>query len=330
MSELIRPIRNSELSVARRCLLKWYFTFERGFLSSKINRHFWLGGLVHLALSEYHMGRTTDPAHMFYSIGTEMIEQEQGESITIQGYDLDFNYVGELVEYLTMGTAMLEGYQEWISEVQDFDVIDTELAYYIEMKDNKGRSFTMVCRLDVLSENSDGMRVIDFKTCASFIDQKWIDQDHQFRRYPWMVRQSHPEWADEIVGSRWMALRKISPSERSKPPYFMDKLIDITPEEFIEIERELKAEVTSLLDLEEKLKTVKDPREIIYPNPMERCTWDCDYSSNGLCHAWRRGLDVTKFGDHFGTWGVDPYMEYREEWSGAVPVVIGRREEGSH
>lgn len=328
MSELVRPVRNSEFSVLRRCRLKWFFTFWLGFLSARINKHFWLGGLVHYALSEYHLGRTTDPAHLFWQIGTELINEERSAKVSIDGVEIEFDNVSELEESLRLGVAMLEGYQEWFTE--DFDVLDSELSYYLQLEDNKNRPFTMVARLDRLDENSEGIRVTDFKTCADFRDQKWIDQDQQFRRYPWMVREAHKDWADEVSGSRWVALRKIEPSSRSKPPYFMDKVIDITPEEFVEIGREIRAEATELFDLEESLKKSKDFRDVIYPNPMERCSWDCDYFSNGLCQAWRRGLDVTEFGTHWGHWGVDPYIEYRDDWETAVPVVIGRREEGGH
>lgn len=329
MSELVRPLRNSEFSVFRRCHLKWYFTFKLGFLSSKINRHFWLGGLVHFALSEFSLGKTNDAAHLFYEIGAYLIDQERQTSITVGGVEMDYDNAAELEDYLHMGVAMLEGYQEWKSN-PDYTVIDSELSYYVQLEDFRKRPFTMVARLDRLDENSEGIRVTDFKTCADFRDQKWIDQDQQFRRYPWMVRRTHKDWAKEIVGSRWTALRKIKPSSRTLPPYYMEKLIDLGPEDYREIERELRAEATDLFNLEEKLAKTKNVREVIYPNPMERCTWDCDYSGNGLCAAWRRGLDVTTFGEHFGTWGVDPYMEYKEDWSTAVPVVIGRREEGGH
>ena len=314
--------------------MKWYLTFVLGFLSSRINKHFWLGTLVHYALSEYHMGRTTDPAHLFFEVGTELINQERGETITIDGEEIEWDNVGELEVALDLGVAMLEGYQEWFHENDDFDVIDTELAYYIQMEDYKERPATMVARLDRITENSDGIRVGDFKTCADFRDQKWIDQDHQFRRYPWMVREAHPDWADEVVGSEWIALRKVRESNRSKPPYFMNKLIPLDEDDFREIGRELRAELTNLFDLEHRLVEAEmngeSIREIIYPNPMERCSWDCDYFANGLCQAWRRGHDVTEFGDHFGTWGVDPYIEYKDDWETAVPVVIGRREEGGH
>ncbi len=325
---LLRPVRNSELSVLRRCKLKWYFTFQLGFLSAKINKHFWLGGLIHFCLSEYHLGKTNDPAHLFYDIGRDFIDTEQMDKIIVEGVEMDFEDMADLEKYLILGTAMLEGYQDWHKD--DFDVLDTELAYYVQMKDYRDRVFTMVARLDALIEDSEGIRVKDFKTAADFRDQKWIELDQQFRRYPLMVRQAHPNWADEVVGSEWVALRKMAPSARSKPPYFMNKKIDLTSEDYVEIERELRAEITDLFDFEEQVAEANNIREVVYPNPMERCTWDCDYYSNGLCQAWRRGLDVTEFGDHFGQWGVDPYIEYRDEWEVAVPVIIGRREEGGH
>lgn len=325
---LLRPVRNSELSVLRRCKLKWYFTFQLGFLSAKINKHFWLGGLIHFCLSEYHLNKTNDPAHLFYEIGRDFIDTEQIDKVVVEGVEMDFEDLADLEKYLILGTSMLEGYQDWHKD--DFDVLDTELAYYVQMEDYRNRVFTMVARIDLLAEDSEGIRVKDFKTAADFRDQKWIELDQQFRRYPWMVRQAHPDWADEVVGSEWIALRKMTDTSRSKPPYFMSKKIDLTPEDYIEIERELRAEITDLFDFEEQVAQADNIREVVYPNPMERCTWDCDYYTNGLCQAWRRGLDVTEFGDHFGQWGVDPYIEYRDEWEVAIPVIIGRREEGGH
>lgn len=324
--DLLRPVRNSELSVLRRCKLKWYLTFVLGFLSARINKHFWLGGLIHFCLSEYHLGRTTDPAHLFYEIGRDFIDTEQMDKIVVEGVEMDFEDLADLEKYLILGTFMLEGYQDWHKD--DFDVLDTELAYYVQMTDYRDRVFTLVARLDVLTEDSEGIRVKDFKTAADFRDQKWIELDQQFRRYPWMVRKAHPDWASEVVGSEWVALRKMADTNRSKPPYFMSKKIDLIEEDYVEIERELRAEITELFDFEEQVAKADQIREVVYPNPMERCTWDCDYYSNGLCQAWRRGLDVTEFGAHFGQWGVDPYIEYRDEWETAVPVIIGRREEG--
>lgn len=327
MSGIVRPKRNSELSVYLRCKLKWYFTFQLGFLSDKINWHFWLGTLVHYSLSEYHLGRTTDPAHLFYEITENWIAAERMESVTVKGIDLDFDNVADLENAQRLGIGMLEGYIDWQAEHDDIDGIDTELAYYIEMEDNNGRKFTFVCRLDLLGENSEGIRVRDFKTAGDFRDQKTVDTYQQFRRYPWAVRKAHPDWADEVIGSEWMGLRKIVPSSRSKPPYFLRVRIDLLPEDYEQIEKELIAEVTDLLDYEEKLEKAGNPRDVLYPNPQERCSWDCDYYRNGMCAAWRRGIDVTELGKAHGEWGVDPYLEYREEWESAVPVVIGRRDE---
>lgn len=325
-SGLVRPTRNSELQTFTRCRLKWYFTFILGFLSYKINWHFWLGTLVHFCLSEYHLGRTTDPAHLFYEISEDWIVAERVSSITIGGVELDYNNVADLENAQRLGIEMLAGYVDWARENDDIDGIDTELSYYVELEDFEDRPFTFVCRLDLLGENSEGVRVRDFKTASDFRDQKSVHTYQQFRRYPWAVRKTHEDWADDVIGSEWMALRKIAPSNRSKPPYFLRVRIDISPEEYIEIENELRAEVTDLLTTEFRLQN-EDPRRVVYPNPLERCSWDCDYSKNGLCDAWRRGHNVHEFGLAHGEWDSDPYMEYREEWSKAVPVVIGRRSE---
>lgn len=321
-----RFLRNSETGIWRDCRLKWYLTFVLGFQTNRVNPAFWLGTLVHLALSEWYLGRTTDPAHMFYEIGRETIEQMREAKITAEGQDLDLDNIAELEKWLHVGTVMLEGYQEWDKRHRDFDVIDSELSYYVDLEDANGSPFTFVGRFDLLTENSEGIRVGDFKTAADFRAMKTVHTDMQFRRYPWMVREAHPEWAEQVVGSMWLGLRKIAPSPRSKPPYFDRVLIDLTEGEYEQVKIEVQSEAADIVGTEVELQW-DDPRRYIYPSPTVDCTWKCDYFRNGLCSAWRSGLDPTKYGEGYGSWGNDPYQEYRDDFDGAV--VIGLNEGGS-
>ena len=322
-----RFVRNSETGVWRRCRLKWYLSFYLGFLSARINSAFWLGTLVHHVLSEWYLGRTTDPAHMFWELGSTLIDYERMESITIEGVDLDFNNVAELEEVLAMGVVMIEGYVEWAERTDDFDVIDSELSYYMPMLDGLGREFTFVCKLDLLTESTEGIRVRDFKTAKDFRARETVHLDSQFRRYPLIVRLAHPDWAKDVVGSEWVGLRKIIPSNRSKPPYFDRVPIDLTAEEYASTEMELLVEVTDILSVEEELNHKgSNHRAHIYPNPTMNCSWDCDFFKNGMCVFWRSGGDVTEYGLHHGTFGNDAYAEYRDEDESSVLVTIGRRE----
>jgi hypothetical protein len=319
-----RFLRNSETSIWRECRLKWYLTFVEGFLTNRVNPAFWLGTLVHLALSEWYLGKTTDPAHLFYEIGRETIEQMRTSAITADGVDLDLDNLAELERWLVVGVAMLEGYQEWDATHRDFDVLDSELSYYVDLDDANGTPFTFVGRFDILTENSEGIRVGDFKTAADFRAMKTIHTDMQFRRYPWMVREAHPQWADQVIGSMWLGLRKIVPSARSKPPYFERVLVDLTEGEYEQVKIEVQAEAADIIALEQVLALDStDPRQYIYPNPTVDCGWKCDYFRNGLCSVWRAGLDPTNFGDNYGSWGNDPYKEYREDFDGAVTIGLG-------
>ena len=324
----LRYVRNSELSTWSQCRLKWYLTFQLGFLSGKINKNFWLGTLVHRVLQDYYLGLTPDPAHLFWEMATQSIEQERGETIEAGGFDLEYDNLEDLHAYLQLGVVMLEGYQEWDKKNRDFEVIDSELSYFLDMTDSNDRAFTFVCRFDLLAENSEGIRVHDFKTAADFRGEQSSDQDNQFRRYPFVVREAHPDWAKEVAGSAWVGLRKIIPSARSKPPYFARRLIDLTEAEYVGVELELKAEVGDVLATEAFLQQGGDHRKIIYPTPTFDCTWKCDFYRNGLCQTWRAGLDPMDHGDNFGTWGSDPYSEYKADAKTAVPITIGRREGG--
>ena len=321
-----RLVRNSETSVWRDCKLKWFLTFRLGFLSNRINKNFWLGTLVHYVLHDFYLGLTPDPAHLFWEMGTESIEQERSSNISTTGQDFDYDEMEDLHDYLQLGVIMLEGYQEWDASHRDFDVIDSELSYYVDMTDAADRPFTFVCRIDLLAENSEGIRAVDFKTAKDFRDLRRIDQDNQFRRYPMAVRLAHPAWAEEVAGSTWIGLRKIAPSARSKPPYFGSFPIDLTNREYEHVELELRAEVSEIQAVEARLDAGEDHRRFIYPNPTFDCSWKCEYFRNGLCQAWRSGLDPQQYGDNYGTWGTDPYHEYRTDATIAVP--IGRREGG--
>lgn len=325
---MIRYVRNSESELWRQCRLKWYLSYYRGFLSAGVVPNFWLGTFVHYVLSEWHLGNVTDPEHLFWWITEEWFAEHQSETIVLSGEELDFDEYEELYKYQAMGMAMVSGYVEWANrpENQDFDVIDSELAYFVPMKDNDGRPFTIVARFDLLIENSEGIRVRDFKTAKDFRDKKSVHTYNQFRRYPWLIKVAHPEWEDEIAGAEWVGLRKIIPSGRSKPPYYDRQPIDLTPEELDQTGREMVAEVTEMLRTEQWLDDDGPVRSVIYPNPTFDCTWKCEYFKNGLCRTWRAGQDVTEAGKIHGTWGNDPYAEYKEDDTKSVLVTIGRRE----
>lgn len=318
-----RFIRNSETSTWRECRLKWYLIYVLGFLTNRVNPAFWLGTLVHLALSEWYLGNIKDPAHFFSDLGRQTIDQMRTDKISAEGIDLDLDNVAELEHWLVVGRAMLEGYQDWDKKHRDFDVIDSELSYYIDTENANGTPFTFVGRFDILTENSEGIRVGDFKTAASFRAMKTIHTDMQFRRYPWMVREAHPAWADSVVGSMWLGLRKIAPNNRSKPPYFERVLIDFTEGEYEQVKREVQAEAADIMVIEDILADGTDPRSYIYPSPSQDCSWRCDFFRNGLCSLWRSGVnDITKFGQNYGKWGNDQYTEYRDDFSGAVTIGL--------
>ena len=322
-----RFVRNSETSIWRQCKLKWLLSYFLGYLNDSINKHFWLGGLVHLALSEWYLGKITDPAHFFWWLGSTSIAQERGFEISIDGERFETGYLNELEKYLVLGQAMLEGYVEWAKKENcDFDVIDSELAYFLEQD-----GFTFVARFDLLTENSEGIRVDDFKTASDFRAEKTVDQDQQFRRYPWLVSEVHPEWANSVAGSKWVALRKMAPSARSKPPYFKRQTIDLSPTELHQVGLELFAEVTDMLFVEERLNEGVDPRCHIYPSPSVDCSWKCNFFGNGICRTWRAGASVDaikQFGELFGSWENDHYAEYRADFEGALPIGIASRREG--
>ena len=322
-----RFVRNSETSVWRDCLLKWYFSHYLGFLTNTVNPNFWLGTLIHQALSEWYLGNVEHPEHYFWWLAEMSIEQERGARILIDGDDFDMDSLSSLRAYRDMGVVMLEGYVEWAEKNDDFDVIDTEVAYYIDLENHDGESFTFVGRFDLLCENSDGIWVRDFKTAKDFRATETVSQDSQFRRYPWMVAEAHPQWAEDIRGSVWVGLRKIVPSGRSKPPYFESYPIELTSEELAGTKREVVAEVTSIMRTESELNSGANPDDLIYPSPTYDCAWKCNFFRNGMCESWRAGLAVSEYGRSFGSCGNDPYAEYKEDFENAVPT-IGRREGG--
>lgn len=325
--DTVRYLRNSESEVWRDCKLKWYLSYYLGFLSDTTIANFWLGNFVHYCLSEWYLGRCKNPAQLFWMISEEWLNQRRGFSISIDGEELEFDDLAEIEEYQMLGVEMLEGYVEWAETHDDFDVLDSELAYYIPLTDHNGREFTFVCRIDLLSENSEGIWVRDFKTAKDLRDSETVHTYMQFRRYPWAIAKAHPDWAEDVKGSVWVALRKMSPATnpRSKPPYYDNQEIDLTPNEIEQVEFELLAEATEILEAEFLLNDGVKPRHLIYPTPTFDCKWKCQFYKNGLCLNWRQGLDVTAAGELHGSWGNDHYEEYKTDDEASV-LTIGRRE----
>lgn len=320
----VRFLRNSETGAWRDCKLKWYFYHFLGFKSSKINKHFWLGTFIHHALSEWYLGNCSDPTHLFWMCTEEWLESSRGVQVVMGDETIDYNPYEDLEEYQRIGMAMLEGYVEWAATNDDFDVLDSEHALYIPMETFDGEQFTFVCRLDMLTENSEGIRTPDFKTAGDFRDADVVHTFPQFRRYPMAVQMAHPEWADEVIGSSWIALRKIAPSGRSKPPYFMSLPIDLTPEQLQSTYLELRAEATDIISTEHLLSDTKNHREIIYPTPTSDCKWKCEFFSNGLCHTWRSMGDVAEQGLLHGSWDNSHYAEYHDDYEESI-LTIGQQ-----
>jgi hypothetical protein len=81
---------------------------------------------------------------------------------------------------------------------------------------------------------------------------------------------------------------------------------------------ELVAEVTQILQTETFLREGGEVREVIYPSPTVDCGWRCEYFRNGLCQVYRSGRDPSDFGQNYGSWGNDPYAEYKIDIKEAV------------
>lgn len=303
-----RYFTNSELSTARRCLRKWYFSNYLQIYPryDRVNDTVLIGILCHDAL-EAKYGQNQDPlAQLVYTVENMVLEQE---ALVVKGINdeklaiIERN-IDTIREAADFSRIILEGYMQWLEEEgpdSHLTLVSAEEEAVVLMPTDFGtdKSVLLLAKLDARFHNQmNNARVfMDHKTVQNFSDrEKWAHLDTQFRFYALIeYLRLLEEGANPIEGT-WTdggilnMLRKVKRTSRSTPPYYKRKEVRHSLIELRNFFQRTTGEIARILQLEEALDSGVEHMTICPPTPTRDCAWDCPYMT--LCAFTDDGSDA--------------------------------------
>lgn len=244
-------ISASELKDFLRCRVRWFWRHQARIVQKQKATPLIFGGIVHEILDPYY-------ALPVRSI-KRMAKIAKARTMRISPDELSIEDV-ELIQ------AMCVGYATWAkprdNEI-DLQKIQTEMAFDLPL-DAKGRirvrGFIDVAF--VVGSLRRTMGMFEHKTKAQFRGDM-LELNLQVSVYLWALRKLFPKKRRYIAYRN--SLRKQMPGPRVKADLFLREPVERSDEEIDQW----------ALDTERIALDMLDPA--IYPNPMDACSWDCDY-----------------------------------------------------
>jgi hypothetical protein len=221
-------LRTSERSDFKRCSWRWSKTWDQGLRSRRVPVWAWFGTAIHAALEAYYRpgvkrANMIKVLDAFYS----SCEKEVGR-IWQQAEEGDFDheeFAAEVVDAKVLGEAMLRGYVDHYQGDPQWEVINTEQTFQIDVPDPVTGEVNVVYAgtWDALMRHrsTKDYWLWDHKTRASFPSGSWdfYNINDQAGSYLWVAPEVLKHLGvfkkdDVIEGLVFNALRKHMPDER--------------------------------------------------------------------------------------------------------------------
>jgi hypothetical protein len=295
LADSMRDVTNSEVGVWQRCRRKWWLGAYRGLALKQQDYMGYraIGGRVHRALAAWYVPdgqERTDPRDAL-----ERAIVEDWNSLVRQvrqrpNYVDDETSLGDLSarfnDSVTLERAMVEGYVEWMIERGDdaqyrVTAPETEVSAVVEGKvaDDDVR-FRARALLDVrLTRIADGVRLFeDHKTVGNFAQKrKMLHMDPQMLHYHLLEWLNTPDGERRCDGALYNMLRRVKRTAQAKPPFYDRVEVHHNEHELDAYRRRLLGAARDIMRAERELDMGADPMSVAYPNPVEACSWDCDF-----------------------------------------------------
>ncbi len=211
----------TDSSIFRGCRLRWHFSsrVRLNLQTLAPPRALWLGTGVHKGLEMYYNPKVKDNSAAAF---------EEWARAEVKKVAKDFPGLGEermaqFEEDIELGCGMLDHYQSWAEEIDDFEVIDTESKIivpnfipdvHVEVQGAEGVEVWDHIPYEgmgdmLIRDNTDGQYwVMEHKT-AAVIDTARLILEEQPGVYQWAMGEKH---GVTIAGVRFNFLRKKLPA----------------------------------------------------------------------------------------------------------------------
>jgi hypothetical protein len=309
-----RYYTNSELSVYRDCVRKWYLSHYRQIarVHERVSETTETGNGVHYACQHYYNsdGQMDIVALVVEYFALQVAEQQA--LITDDISDGARAIVEQNIEALgkaeDFAKIMVEGYVEWLEEEgadSYLTFISAEEEVAVEFpaggfpKDGVEQPY-LLAKLDArFQDQRSGARVfMDHKTVQNFADrEKWAHLDPQFYLYSLidyltLLAEGHEQEEAEALwtdGGIINMLRKVKRTSRATPPFY--KRLEVR-KSMIELRNyyvRVSGEMTRIQQTELALDAGVDHHMVCPPSPSRDCDWKCSYMQ--LCAMMDDGSD---------------------------------------
>lgn len=243
----------SELKDFLRCRVRWNWRHQLRVVPKKKSVNLALGSLVHSILEGW------------YGLPTKRRTQKGMERV-VDGI-LSDTHPEELTEKdLELVRAMCVGYAAW-ARPRDKTIGITRIQpeLWFEEPLNEDGSIIVRGKIDAafpVGSLKKTMGCFEHKTKAQ-IKLDVVDMNLQLSVYLWALRQKFPKARRYIA--YYNVLRKQMPGPRVKADLFARESVERTSDEIQQWVIDTERAVLDMVDA------------AIYPNPMDACSWDCDY-----------------------------------------------------
>lgn len=244
-------ISASELRDFLRCRVRWCWRHHHRITTKDVNVNLAIGSVVHDILARWY-ARDKRTTSVMRRIARDVLADTRPEQLPIEE--------AELVE------AMCVGYAYWAKTrdaAMNLENIRSELWFELPLKEDRSilvRGFIDAAfRLRALRRT---VGCFEHKT-KSKINIDVVDLNLQLSVYLWALRLLYPKARRFIA--YYNVLRKQMPGPRVKADLFARESIERTSEEIDQWVEDTRNIVRDMLD------------PAIYPNPMDSCSWDCDF-----------------------------------------------------
>jgi PD-(D/E)XK nuclease superfamily len=288
-------ISNSELFTFGRCPRLWLLKYYLGYTpdTDEVTGNRILGTRIHAALEGYY-GYGLDPLsvlHLIYQFALQDFPDSERE----------------LVIERDLGSAMIEGYIEWLSaEGKDagLTVVATEADVSVPLPGVPGAELRAKLDQVTLDEATGLLSFLDHKTAATFERHEILMLNPQFRFYSLVQKLAAREvpGAPRVLGGLVNTLRRVKRTDKSKPPYYQR-------DPFRFNEDMINATLLKVTGLTKKIMAARQSLDWIYtegqadltllnafqqinlpPTPIETdCSWRCPHVE--LCPMMDDGSD---------------------------------------
>jgi RecB family exonuclease len=281
------PVSNSELTLFADCQRRWWFTYVLNLAPRRRDRAVTgalaFGTRIHNCLErKYQNGEVALDVYEELHAEAEraLAEVEEAKGVP------DMDQRKKLADEHRLGRAMLEGYEQWVTETGIDEGMTFLAAEKLVQVPSGIEGVQLRGKLDQLwRRDIDGALLFrDFKTAADMRSgPASLPRDEQMMFYVLLMRLQHLAKGRGIEdvprGGMYTMLKKVLRSSRAQPPFYDQHEIMFNDRALRSMYLRTHRRIQQMLGARQALAAGEDHRYVVPPRPSKDCSWKCPFVS---------------------------------------------------